>query len=201
MSDQKCSPLRPELFAQAGTLVREVPALVHTWRFATGALFALSEWYRLAEKAPQAPRGEAEYISDTERLVDAIRDGVPPDNEWLRAFHYNAALMRIDAVYERIFRAVLGDTSKANGPALYASLQKRYPRLLPELYERSPFAFVREEANSLKHYVGGAAPPLRERVTLLRTALEHLFAFVSDRDVKTHLQREYGHGKPVSGKG
>ncbi len=200
MSDQNRSPLRPELFAQVSTLVREVPALVHTWRFAAGALFALSEWYRLAEKTPQVRHVETKYISDVERLVDAIRDGVPPDDEWLRGFHYNAAVMRIDALYERLFRAVLGDKSKVDGAALYASLQTHYSRLLPEAYKRSLFASVREEANSLKHYVGGAAPSLRERVTILCTALEHLFAFVSDRDVKALLQREYGNRKPVSGK-
>lgn len=200
MSDQRGSPLRPELFAQVYTLVREAPALVHTWRFAAGALFALSEWYRLAEKAPQVHHNEEDYISDTERLLGAIRDGVPPNGEWLRAFHYNAAVMRIDALYERLFRAVLGDTPKADGPTLYSSLQTRYPRLLPDPYKQSPFASVRKEVNSLKHDVGGAAPQLRERITSLCAALEYLFAFVSDREVKALLQREYGHRKPVSGK-
>jgi hypothetical protein len=201
MSSPRKSPLRSELFEQASTLTRELPALVHTWRFAVGAVFALSEHYRLALEAPQSGRLEADYCEDTERLITAMRDGSLPSADWLRGFYYNAAIMRIDALYERLFRAVLDDESMGqNGPALYSALQKWHSALLPEPYEASPFKHVRDEANSLKHYVGGAAPALRERVTLLRAALEHWFAFVSDTEVRSLLARKYGQRKPVSGK-
>jgi hypothetical protein len=190
-----------QLLDQAATLAKELPGLIHTWRFAVGALYSLYQSYQLTERVPQMDRREEEYIADTCDVISAIRGNATPPGDWMRGFYYNAAAMRVDALYERLLRALLEDTSNASGPTLYSRAREHFPNLLPELYERSPFSGVREEANSLKHHIGGAVPRLRERLTHLRNALEHWFAMMSNEQVRTLLHRRYGpHSRPISGR-
>ncbi|MBM4350306.1 MAG: hypothetical protein FJ106_10540 [Deltaproteobacteria bacterium] len=190
-----------ELLDQSAELAQELPGLIHTWRFAVGAIYALYQSYHLAQVIPQRDRREVEYVADTFEVIEAIRANATPPEDWMRGFYYNAAVMRVDVLYERLLRALLNDTSKTSGPDLYSRAHAQFPRQLPELYERSLFAGVREEVNSLKHDIGGAVPRLRERLTHLRNALEHWFTVISDEQVRSLLRDKYGPDSgPVSGR-
>ena len=134
-------------------------------------------------------------------VIHAVRTNSTPPADWMRAFYYNASVMRVDALYERLLRALLNEPENGNAEKLYCKAHEKFPGFFPEPYEESLFHSVREEANALKHEIGGAGPSLRERSTTLTNALVHWFAIVSDVQVNNELRSRYGpRSRPAPGR-
>ena len=93
-------------------LIDEVPALIHTWRFAVGAVYAMREYQRLfLQSSPPVNLSEECYIEETITMLHEIRNNNQPAGNWLRGFFYNAAVMRTDAFFERVFKAILNENA------------------------------------------------------------------------------------------
>jgi hypothetical protein len=192
------------------TQLSAVPELVHFWRFLAGVLYALSRHDKLADSYSSTNVPSAnEYIQETNELLSSILEKRPPNRGWLKGFYYNAALMRLDACYERSFRAYLDSSlkkrdgkcpscgkDKIDGPYLYEKIRNDFGSLFPEkAYEKSNFGRVRHEVNGLKHYEGGAEITEREQSAVLHAALTELTAFLK------HQKLTEGLIKKFSGKG
>lgn len=188
-----------------------VPELVHCWRFLTGAVYALNQYYQITNRYPPSKvNDENKYIQETDDVLTSILDNQPPKESWLRGFYYNAALMRLDAAYERLFKACLDGNlikkeerkcttcgkDKIDGHYMYKKIRDDFSSLFPEKeYQKSNFGKVRHEVNSLKHYEGGADLTEREKPELLHRALTELVAFLRDPKVTEELVKKF------SGKG
>ncbi len=80
---------------------------VHLGRFIGGVMYALEEYHRLATAVPKQPRSNQFYSDELNHLLSAIQGAVAPPPNWLRGFFYNAAVMRLDAAWERSLRVIL----------------------------------------------------------------------------------------------
>lgn len=183
----------------------DVPELVHSWRFLAGVVYALNQYYQVTDHNPTTKiADEKEYIPETDDVLSHILEKGHPIRNWLRGFYYNTGLMRLDACYERIFKAYLGIKerkcpscgNKIDGYYLYEKIIHDFSSLFPEKeYQKSNFGKVRHEVNSLKHYEGGANLTEREDPELLHQALTELVAFLRDPKVTEELVKRF------SGKG
>lgn len=187
-------------------------ALLHCWRFLAGVVYALDQYNQIANVCPLATLSDDEYIQEADNVFASILTNKLPPENWLRGFYYNAALMRLDAAYERFFKAYLDgkcnlnlkctecDKNKTDGPYLYAEIRKEFSSLFPEKkFEDSNFWKVRHEVNSLKHYIGGANLAEREQPAILRQALDELVAFLNDPTVRKELAKFSG-SEPITGR-
>ena len=188
----------------------EVPELVHIWRFLAGVVYALNQYYQVTDQYPTTKiADEKEYIQETDFVLSHILEKEHPNRNWLRGFYYNAGLMRLDACYERLFKAYLDSSldnreeskcpscgkSKIDANYLYEKISHDFSSLFPEKYEESNFGKVRYAVNSLKHYEGGAPFTEREQPEILHRALTDLVAFLRDPKVIEELSKKF------SGKG
>jgi len=84
------------------------PELTHTFAFTTGALYALEQ----AEKTAMRDRrayGDIDRSTHTKVVRDvlqALDSGQKTSETWIGGFHYNSAIMRLDACYERFLKAI-----------------------------------------------------------------------------------------------
>ena len=187
----------------------DIPGLVHSWRFLAGVVYALEQYYQIADHYPPTMiTDEKEYIRETDDVLAHILEKYYENRNWARGFYYNAAVMRLDACYERIFKAYLGSfnneeeskclmcgRNKIDGPFLYKKISRDFSLLFSEKqYENSNFGKIRKEVNSLKHYEGGADLTEREQPELLHRALVELVAFITDPKVTEELNRKFSKG-------
>lgn len=161
-------------------LVSDYPALTHTWRFATSAVLAAGSYYAADEKhPPKANRNEDSFIEDTIENIDAVLAGNGVSLDWVRGFWFNAAVMRLDSLWERLFKLFVPPEVDCNGPSLYRLVQARSSCLvLP--YQASSFGLVREVVNKLKHEPGGAEVDNRESRDLPLKALADFLAVTKE---------------------
>jgi len=194
----------------------DVPELVHTWRFLAGVVYALNQYYQVTDYYPDTTiDDEKEYIEETDGILSNILEKEYPNRNWLRGFYYNAGLMRLDACYERIFKAYLDSSldnkkeskcpscgkSKIDGPYLYKKIRCNFSSFFSEeKYEESNFGKVRYGVNSLKHYVGGAPFAKREQPELLHSALTELVAFLRDPRVIDELAKKFSGKRIIVGR-
>jgi len=153
---------------------------IHLGRFIGGVVYALEEYDRLALVAPKEPKSDKFYSDEVQNLLSSIQGGVNPPANWLRGFFYNAAVMRLDAAWERSIRVILRDNNKkSNGPGLYKKLCRSEPALSE--YNDSMFKRVRKEVNALKHEHQGPSVDIRENPEVLREGLEQLLGLLKRR--------------------
>lgn len=182
----------------------DFPELVHSWRFLAGVLYALRQY---AEIHSPAISNEQQYIKETDDVLTSMLNKQTPKESWQKGFYYNAALMRLDAAYERFFKTYLHGKydekskcitcgrNKIDGKYLYTEIRKEFSNLFPEeLYEKSNFYKVRRAVNSLKHYIGGADVTEREQPEILEGALNELVMFLRDPLVIKELKKFSGQG-------
>ena len=211
MSSKENHPDLSEVVQSIKKSLSDVPELVHSWRFLAGVVYALNQYYQVTDHYPTTKiADEKEYIQETDDVLSHILEKEHPNRNWLRGFYYNAGVIRLDACYERIFKAYLGSSlnnkeetkcpscgkNKIDGPYLYKKIRHDFSSLFSEeQYEKSNFGKVRHEVNSLKHYEGGADLTEREQPELLHRALTELVAFLRDPKVTEELVKKF------SGKG
>ena len=210
MHSKENRPPLSEVVQSIKKSLSDVPELVHSWRFLAGVVYALEQYYQITDHYPTTKiADEKEYIRETVDVLAHILAKECQNRNWTRGFYYNAAVMRLDACYERIFKAYLGnfnneEESKCpscgkntiDGPRLYKKIRDDFSSLFSEKkYEESNFGKIRKEVNSLKHYEGGTDLTEREQPELLHRALSELVAFIRNQKVTEEL---YGR---FSGKG
>jgi len=184
-------------------LIDEVPALLHTWRFAVGAVYAMREYQRLfLQSSPQISLSDEYYIKETITIIHEIRNNNRPAENWLRGFFYNAAVMRTDAFFERVFKAILNENANniIDGEKLYEKMKQKYPEHFQLCYQKSLFGQIRMEVNALKHVVGGAELTYRENLMVLFDALKELLKILQDDKILEELKANFRGQSVVTGK-
>ncbi|MEK6549315.1 MAG: hypothetical protein AABZ51_04350 [Nitrospirota bacterium] len=188
MRQKDCSVELKQLLYKIDDLVDRYPRLIHTWRFAVSAVWALGHYSAAAAQRSGNSISEEEYIPDTKAAIKALVDDKPMSEDWERGFWFNAAIMRIDAFWERIFTLCLPAGVDVNGPSLYLLVQDR--RAVPSnlAYSASSFGRVRKIVNQLKHEPGGAHPTIREDRDLPLQAMQDVLAVLDDMAIQRILQ-------------
>ena len=184
---------RNELMVKIRDLVRDVPELIHTWRFGTTTVDCFTQYRMLAEVAHPLEK-ENDYIQDTFTQIDRISSGERPSNLWARGFFYNSAIMRLDALYERVFKSVLGIKERDNNigaEKLFDRIKAEFDQTFGPAYKQTNWHTVRQQVNDLKHEPGGLIPGLRESPEVVANALRELIEFVSCENVRVELKRFY----------
>lgn len=156
-------------------------------------VYAVNRYHHISDSCMAIKVSDEDaYIKDTKDVLSniLILEKEHPNSNWLKGFYYNAAIMRVDTCYERLFRAYL-ETEKGDGPDLYEDIQGSLSHLFPiESYKDSNFGKVRKRiVNCLKHDVHGVKIKDRENVELLESALKELLAFCSDATLTNRLSR------------
>lgn len=177
-----------QLLQKIDALVDKYPRLIHSWRFAVGAMWALGHYYAADAQRPGNSISEEEYIPDTKTAIKALADDKPMSEDWERGFWFNAAIMRIDAFWERIFTMCLPAGVDVNGPSLYLLVQDRKAVPSNLAYSASSFGRVRKIVNQLKHEPGGAHPTIREDRDLPMQAMQDVLAVLDDTAIQRILQ-------------
>jgi len=161
-------------------LIQKKEDHIHLWRFVAGVVFALDHYDLLSKRYPSSAKPRS-YKSESLNLLRAISAGAEPPGNWQRGFFYNSAIMRLDAAWERSIHAILNspETKQLSAKQLWRDLRRIEPSL--PAYDKSKFKPVRDEVNALKHDVGGAPEPIRERPDVLREGLEALLLLLERR--------------------
>ena len=171
-------------------LVDIYPRLTHSWRFAVSTVWAMRHYYAAHAAQPPPPQGfdENEYVQDTKTNIDVLLANKDVSQDWVRGFWFNAAIMRLDALWERCFKVFFPADCRLDGPCLYALIQARRATPSSARYEDSNFGKVRTIVNQLKHETCGAAPGIRENQDLPMNMVKDLLAVIRDRTLKTSLE-------------
>lgn len=147
----------------------------------------MRHYYNADAAQPPQDFPEDEYVQDTKTNIDALLKNKDFSQDWMRGFWFNAAIMRLDALWERCFKVFVPDDD-FNGPCLYALVQAHRATPSSDEYKVSSFGKVRKIVNSLKHKTGGATPKIREDRDLPMNMLRDLLAVIRDGALKTSLE-------------
>ena len=158
------------------TLIHNAPEHIHLWRFIEGAVFALQSYDDLAVRSSKSEQTDEFYRNEAVEMLMNLRSNTPPPPNWLRGFFYNAAVMRLDAAWERSMRIILAEPNDGDGPGLYERL--RHTKAGMAAYDDSRFSRVRKEVNALKHQGQGARDAIREQPEVLRGCLQDLLVLL-----------------------
>lgn len=199
MNQKERADVRRRLLRKIRRLVDGYPGLTHTWRFAASAVWALGHYD--AAHALQPPRNTPEdaYIEDTKSNLDALIANRNLSEDWERGFWFNSTIMRLDALWERLFKLFIPLGVKCDGPSLYVLVQERRNKPSTTTYQDSSFGRVRQIVNQLKHEPGGANPKIRENRELPIQMLTDLLEIVGDRGFSPIL-RSMGKSPVMAGR-
>jgi hypothetical protein len=180
-------------------LIDEYPRLTHTWRFAASAVWAMGRYYAADKVYRPTSIHEDAYVEDTKTNIDALIENNRLSEDWERGFWFNAAIMRLDALWERLFKLYVPSGVDCNGPSLYALVQARRETPSTEKYDVSTFGRIRQIVNQLKHDAGGAHPSIREDRELPVQMMEDLLAIIRDKTLSASL-KPLGTGQVLTGR-
>jgi hypothetical protein len=194
-------------------LIHDVPDLIHTWRFLIGSVYALQQRVRIGTSdESKPPISDNAFIDRTNVLLNQILTGGQVEREWEAGFWYNAAVIRIDACYERIFRALLSENlppaendpqEKVRGARkLWEALQNKagFTLVLPYAYLNSNWKVLRDEVNSIKHWRFGASRTVRMDTERTVRALEELLEILNKPACRDLLQSKFATKRARDGK-
>lgn len=191
------------LLAELSQLIDKHPYLVHSWRFAVGAIYALDKSYQYHVERSSYTQ-PASHLVQVREVISQMNLGQSPDHIWLAGFHFNAALMRIAAFYERSLRSLLIESkldekitvirkgkpkdikvSKANVNDLVSIVQDRLFKAKP--IRTTAADKIRKEVNNLKHQVLGVLPQdavtMDEAIQALKEIMHLLRAPQSEQEL------------------
>jgi len=152
----------------------------------------MRHYYATHAAQPPIPQGldEDKYVQDTKTNIDAVLENKDFSQDWMRGFWFNAAIMRLDALWERCFKLFVSSDYDYDGPCLYELVQAHRATPSIDEYKDSSFGQVRKIVNSLKHRTGGAKPKIREDLDLPMNMLRDLLAVIRDSALKTRLESQ-----------
>jgi hypothetical protein len=143
---------------------KSCPQLAHTFRFVTGAIWALASANKLGHRnrASYGAKDQQLHLDELDEVVHTLRKGATPPQKWEAAFYYNAAILRIDACYERLLTAVLKAIPSTFPKSTKQNLSKteQMARQIESDLNTGSLAkchleSVRNEVNKLKHELFG----------------------------------------------
>lgn len=175
------------LLREIDSLVDRYPRLIHTWRFAASAVWALDRYYAADAERPPRVIPEQDFVRDTKENIKGLLGNGVVSRDWERGFWFNAAIMRLDALWERVFKLFLPDGVDCSGPSLYFLVEDRRSTPSRLEYKNSSFGQIRQIVNQLKHEPGGAHPNIRENRELPIQAIGDLLAVLKDSGLQRIL--------------
>ena len=200
------------LLSRLKTLATAIRGLSHTFRFIVGAVYALREARALGHR-DRVDYGEDDrnkHLSQLLAVINALDAGLLLDPTWKAGFYYNAAIMRIDACYERFLKAVeeaaaaghaqrRADEAETEALARHAETALR----LGSPLVRDHLRCVRKEVNKLKHVLYGQQPQhAGERVEASDVnnalkAVAELVSMMERPEIKALLATRFGAPPPA----
>jgi hypothetical protein len=198
MNQRERTKILKQFLREIRRLAVKYPRLTHTWRFATSAVWAMGKYYEADVVQPPPKTPEDAYIVDTKMNLDALIANKSLSQDWDRGFWFNATIMRLDAIWERLFKFFLPPGIKCDGPSLYILIQERRARPVTITYQDSSFGRVRKIVNQLKHEPGGAKSQIRESRELPMEMFNDLLDVIQDRAFIPIL-RSKGKGSVMGG--
>ena len=199
------------LLKRLNMLSRECPGLTHTFNFIVGAVYSLRKARRFGHRdrvtyGDTDPSGHVSRLSDA---IDAVAVGAIPEPVWIAGFYYNAAIMRIDACYERLLRAMLAAagvkpekvTEDQPWTDTMAGQLERTLNLDPPL-AREHLTWARKEVNNLKHKLFGQEPshalkrPEPSDLTNAIAAIDELLAAMERQEIRLQLASHFAATPP-----
>ena len=153
-------------------LAKRYPVLIHTFRYALGAVYALYRAIALKHKdrALYDVSSVSTLFSDLENISMAIKGNGSFPAIWEAGFFYNASVARTDAVSERFLLILLNaayDNPNLEKPIKLKGVSEGKTELdklalalkthlkLKQNINTVPLNAVREENNHLKHWILG----------------------------------------------
>jgi hypothetical protein len=183
-------------------LAVDSPELAHTFSFLTGAVYALREAHARGHR-DRADYGEGDrlgHLSRVETVIDAMSGDCQPEGVWVAGFYYNAAIMRIDACYERLLKAVLAASgvrltksgrSQSKTNAWASQLEKVLGLGSP--IRRDHLEWARGQVNKLKHDLFGrvAAGGHAIDVPHAEAAVSELIELMERAEIRSRLSKRF----------
>jgi hypothetical protein len=216
-ANSKTKPDLNELLIGFEQLVLEFPYLIHCFRIGLGAVYALKQArkHRHRERRTWRQADVSKLLPETLLMINQIRSDTA-EGTWLAGFYFNAALMRIDAFYERSLRCLItecqdenqtipelkGKNGKKAKDASADELAKvirrrflRYPGVAD--FERSSLGQVRREVIRLKHFCLGQPPENSVTQEVAARALKDLLVLLHCKPIQEFLRVTYGGKAPT----
>lgn len=144
-----------------------------------GALFCASEAQRCKFSDPIDHPDR--WSVELNQALDAARKlgcgKRPPESTWLSIVHFNSALHRIDAGFERIIKHITGKRASKFNVLAPAALKAGVPKKTIEAWNK----IRTQEVNRLKHQTGGALSGKRLSFQDMLKALDALVRLIEAR--------------------
>ena len=165
---QRISRLKAESLVDAGLLTYPI-----------GALFCASEAQRckFADRIDHPDRWRVELREALVAAGELARGKRPSESTWLSVVHFNSALHRIDAGFERAIKHITRSRSSKVDVLEPLALQSRVPPSTLALWRK----VRRHEVNRLKHQTGGTLSGKRISFQEMLTALNALVLLLEAR--------------------
>lgn len=199
------------LLKRLNGLSSECPGLTHTFNFIVGAVYSLHEARGLGhrDRVTYGDTDPSEHVHRLKEAIDAVAVGATPAPVWIAGFYYNAAIMRIDACYERFLKAMLeaagvkpekAPRDQSESDAMAGQLERTLS-LDPPL-AREHLTWARKEVNNLKHKLFGQEPshalkrPEPSDLTNAIAAIDELLAAMERREIRPRLASRFAAPPP-----
>lgn len=129
-----------------------------------GAVYAL---IAAREAGFKGKLGGSEFAVALDRAKDAARRVIYDDGNWIAGFHFNSAIFRISAVFDRLPKAIA---------CCSVAAANSYRTKTGRTWKKSNAHAIRKQVNILKHAAGGT---YQGREAKLKTALSAISELLS----------------------
>lgn len=186
-----------KLCGRISHLADECPELTHTLRFLTAAVLSLKTSQSIGHKTRSSfTENDRQYHLD--ELLNVCKD-LAPTSQWEAGFHYNAAIMRIHACYERLMKAVIKTgkikslNKQTNDLSKTEQLAMQIENNLNIKLKREHLESVRKEVNKLKHSLFGQniIDAVVDDLSNACAAINELLDIMEDSSITTILISRY----------
>lgn len=127
-----------------------------------GAVYALIS---AREEGFKGKTGASEFDKTLDRANDVAKGEVWTDGNWMAGFHFNSALFRISAVFDRLPKAVACCNLTAGNA---------YQKKMRRTWTKTNVHAIREQVNILKHTAGGTYKGRRANLETALSAVAEL---------------------------
>jgi hypothetical protein len=117
------------------------------------------------EEGFKGKRGASEFAVALDRAKDVVNGETFADGNWMPGFHFNNAMFRISAVFDRLPKAVA---------CCQLTATKIYQKNTRRTWKRKDAHAIREQVNIFKHSAGGLYKGRRADLKVALSAVEEL---------------------------
>lgn len=188
-------------------LAKDYPKLVHAFRYAIGAIYALHRSIELGHKNRKAytDTEESDFLKDINAISEAIKNKGDLHGIWEAGFFCNASFARVDAINERFLKAIKEAINTESGLAERGEGKTTIDRLVEDIQRKgldieintASFNKVRRVINKIKHEIFGQTVKDAEKFTegdhvIIINSLEELVKLFKKEEVQQLLIEKYG---------